>query len=401
MGPFPREVGRGLRVGAWQWIIVYPFLCAAPAHPRKMAQHVRYADGEKNERAVIKFVREDLLWRGRVGDIDVPVKDGNRLLGPTILDVIVRKVDQEQPVQWSLRSERDFLERDRKKRAANEHPFKPALVSGGKVTGSDGDFVLVEKVSSVSIGAYAYRLAVGALGNVRTAHDMISSKAVAAWAADLARSRALYEAIKAAPGGKLLESPAVAALRPAGSISDQIETDILREACVLLGVDPDLSIKRPPGRPRKAGAGDTEAGDFISVTVVDGVVNAKTLTPVNGIAAHTDLSTLTVLKLVALLDTLIQGGAQLDADLLEAFLDAAAPEWRESAGEAQGGTSTADDPYAILGVARGMSFEDITKAYRRAMQAMHPDKGACPPWFAQVAANAYRRIKEDLNGSKQ
>jgi hypothetical protein len=30
------------------------------------------------------------------------------------------------------------------------------------------------------------------------------------------------------------------------------------------------------------------------------------------------------------------------------------------------------------------------------MQAMHPDKGACPPWFAQVAASAYRHIKDSM-----
>jgi len=34
--------------------------------------------------------------------------------------------------------------------------------------------------------------------------------------------------------------------------------------------------------------------------------------------------------------------------------------------------------------------------YRRAMQAMHPDKGARPPWFAQVAANVYRHIKAEM-----
>jgi len=364
-----------------------------------MAQHLRYTDCEKNERAVVKFVRLDLLWRGRLGDLDVPRKDGRRVAGPTILDVIERHASEDD-AYWSLRESRDFLERDPKKRADNEHPFRAGLVSGGKVIDSEGDFVRVEKISSVSIGAYAFRLAVGALGTIGDAHSLIGSKAAAAWTADLARSRALYDAIKAAPGGKLRETPAVAALRPAGSISDQIETDILREACLLMGVDPDLNIRRAPGRPRRAAAGDTESGDFIAVTVTDGVVTAKTIAAIAGIAANTDLSVLTVLKLVALLGTLVQGGAQLDADLLEAYLDAAAPEWREDAGGAaapEGTSTTTDDPWAILGVSRDMSFDDITKAYRRAMQAMHPDKGACPPWFAGVAANAYRHIKQAMN----
>lgn len=363
-----------------------------------MAQHLRYTDGEKNERAVVKFVRQDLLWRGRIGDLEVPRQDGRRIAGPTILDMIERR-STDAGAYWTLRESGDFLERDPKTRGNAERPFRPGLISGGKVIDGDGDFVRVEKISSVSIGAHAFRLAVGALGTIGDAHTMIGTKAAAAWATDLARSRALYEAIKAAPDGRLQETAAVADLRPAGSISDQIETDILREACLLMGVDPDLNIKRAPGRPRKAAGGETESGDFIAVTVTDGVVTARTVAAIAGLAANTDLSVLTLLKLVALLGTLVQGGAQLDADLLEAYLDAAAPEWREEAGgaAAPGGTSTTDDPWAILGVSRDMTFDDITKTYRRAMQAMHPDKGACPPWFAQVAASAYRHIKQAMN----
>lgn len=372
-----------------------------------MAQHIRHADGEKNERAIVKFIREDLLWRGRIAGVDVPLQDGDRLVGPTILDMLMRHetvVDEDEApvVYWSLRDAKAFLEPDRKKRGTL-HPFRAGLVSGGQVLNIDGDFVRVAKKSSVSIGVYALRLAVGALGSVTEAHNAIGTRAAAAWSADLVRSRALYDAIKAAPDGKLIEDAAIAALRPPGSVSEQIETDILREACVLLGVDPDLNIKRPKGRPWPSRQGDTEAGDFIAVTVTNGVLTAKTLASIAGIPAHTDLAVLTVLKLVALLHTLVEGGAQLDADLLEAYLDAAAPQWRETAaGEGQADSSTStDDPYSILGVNRSMTFEDITKAYRRAMQAMHPDKGACPPWFAQMAGNAYRQIKAEKAGSQE
>jgi DnaJ-domain-containing protein 1 len=362
-----------------------------------MAQHVRYADGGRNDRAVIKFVREDLLWRGRVGNASVPFDDGPRLVGPTILDLLLRDPGgDDDPPCWTLRDSHAFEERDKARRTENGHPFKACLLSGGRHVDSDAQFVRVAKWSSVSIGAYAYRLAVGALGSVRDAHAAIASKAVAAWSADLARSRTLFDAINAAPDGRLEETPAIAALRPAGSISDQIETDILREACLLLGVDPDLPIKRPPGRPRKDGAGQTEAGDWIAVTLVDGLVSARTVATVHGIAGGTDLSSLNVIKLVALLDALKAGGAELDAELLEAYLDAAAPDWRDVAPADDDGAA-GDDPYTVLGVSRSMSFEDITAAYRRAMQAIHPDKGACPPWFAQAAAAAFRRIKEERN----
>lgn len=369
-----------------------------------MAQHLRYTDGLKNERAVVKFVRQDLLWSGRIGEVTVPRRDGRRVAGPTILDVMERRETPDQAAYWLLRDGGDFLDRDPRKQVDGEPVFRAGLVSGGTPVDSEGDFVRVEKISSVSIGAYAFRLAVGALGSVGAAHTMIGHRAAAAWAADLARARTLYDEIMAAPGGKLQETPGVAGLRPAGSISDQVETEILREACLLLGVDPDLNIRRPPGRPRRAAAGDVEAGDFIAVTVVDGVVSAKTLLPINGIPANTDLSILTVLKLVALLGTLQQGGAQVDVDLLEAYLDAVAPEWRETAGESTASSmpaAAAEDPWAILGVKRDMTFEEITKAYRRAMQAMHPDKGACPPWFAQTAASAYRSIKKAMNRSDE
>ncbi len=50
---------------------------------RNMAQHTRYTDGEKSDRALVRFTREDLLWRGRLAGIEVPVPVGDKLVGPT------------------------------------------------------------------------------------------------------------------------------------------------------------------------------------------------------------------------------------------------------------------------------------------------------------------------------
>jgi curved DNA-binding protein CbpA len=50
-----------------------------------------------------------------------------------------------------------------------------------------------------------------------------------------------------------------------------------------------------------------------------------------------------------------------------------------------------DDPYETLGVARDAPFDTITQAYRRAMQAVHPDRGH-PRWISQVLGAAYRQV---------
>lgn len=367
-----------------------------------MAQHVRYANADANDRAIVRFTRTDLLLRGEINGIKMPRPVGHLLVGPTILDALLRSPlsNRKKPAVWTLRDPLQFIELPDKRDASAGHPFKPSLVSGGFALSEDNEFVQVQKASTVSIGAVAYRLAVGMHGTVGAAYKAIAAKAVAAWAADLVRSRRLYEAIKAAPKGELLETPDIAALRPVGSISEQIERDILREACVWLGVDPDMEIKRPRGRPRKSDAGDTESGDFISVTVTDGVLSAKTIAAIASVAPGVDLASLSVIKLVAMLDLLRQNDAQHDAELLEAFLDASAPDWRDANGDTGGVSSaTPDDPYTVLGVERGMSLEEITQRYRRIMQSVHPDRGACPPWLAQSISGAYRQIKDELGGA--
>jgi len=168
----------------------------------------------------------------------------------------------------------------------------------------------------------------------------------------------------------------------------------------LLGVDPDLKIGRPRGRPRRVCARTTEQGDFIAVTLANGKVFARTCAPAAGVAAFTDLAALPVAQLVVLRDALAHGGSAVDVDLLEAYLDAAAPAWRDGPGGAEqigAGGFAGDDPYEILGVARNAPLEQVTRAYRSAAQALHPDKGHSK-WFAQVLSTAYRKIKDDRQG---
>jgi hypothetical protein len=74
------------------------------------------------------------------------------------------------------------------------------------------------------------------------------------------------------------------------------------------------------------------------------------------------------------------------ARLLEAYLDRVRPDWRdELAGERPGGSSggarsaggdmTAEEAYAILGLASGADAEAIKEAHRRLMVKLHPDHG--------------------------
>ncbi len=80
--------------------------------------------------------------------------------------------------------------------------------------------------------------------------------------------------------------------------------------------------------------------------------------------------------------------------LLEAWLDRAAPEWREAEAFADTGPSggaggprsragamTREEALAVLGLAEGAKPEEIRAAHRRLMRAAHPDHGGSD-WLA-------------------
>ena len=75
--------------------------------------------------------------------------------------------------------------------------------------------------------------------------------------------------------------------------------------------------------------------------------------------------------------------------LLEAYLDRAHPDWREtetaSAGPPpQQSAMTAEEAHRILGVKEGAGEADIKAAYRRLMGQLHPDKGGSDYLAAKV-----------------
>ena len=96
------------------------------------------------------------------------------------------------------------------------------------------------------------------------------------------------------------------------------------------------------------------------------------------------LSSLSLTQLLALAQECRQDGDSLQ--LLEAYLDRMHADWRDDAGAGdseagqarRAGTDTQmteDLALEILGLAKGVSRDEIVAAHRRLMQRMHPDRG--------------------------
>ncbi len=76
--------------------------------------------------------------------------------------------------------------------------------------------------------------------------------------------------------------------------------------------------------------------------------------------------------------------------LLEAWLDRQRSTWRTdwqefgSAPATSGGTMSRDEAFAVLGLAKSASADDIKSAHRRLMKELHPDKGGSDYLAAKI-----------------
>ncbi len=428
-----------------------------------MASHSRHVLSRPGDvRVQVKFRRRDLLWRhdhalhsphaaqmrawGKAngippGDIVVSVDrlpltaPTGSLVGPTILDVLTRETVQVSSLPaavaasireaaqaagskvpsslavWRARNPDTLWPRSGQERHAApreeggddpkrpDHPFLLALASGGKPeAGGPEGWERVSKASTVLLGEYAYRLAVGLWGGVAAAYTEIARLAEAAWEDDQARALQIWGLVAKAPGGVLVEDDQVLSLRPGSSVSQQVEREIMRQACAWLGIDPDLDVRRPRGRPRSQ-AGDE--GEVVAVSVDgEGNVTGRFKRLYHGIAGGTPFSDLDALTLAEVLGALRQDALGADADLLEAYLDAADPDWREKASAAAGSeedsgdSSGAETPYDVLGVLPTTPLDEVAAAFRAAMLAVQHLPNHAPQRRLTAAFKAVKRQRK-------
>ena len=114
----------------------------------------------------------------------------------------------------------------------------------------------------------------------------------------------------------------------------------------------------------------------------------------SGRFAGCSLSTLSDRDAMELLDELHQDGAP-EAALMEAYLDWRLPGWRDEGsgpaeqakpgrGRARGSRMSAEEAYAVLGIAPDASEDDIRQAHRKLMMKMHPDQGGSTYLAARI-----------------
>ena len=389
-----------------------------------MAQHIRHT--KASQRVSISFDRKDLLWRhnksfSHPDDKSLVIHKlpleitGGYLVGPTVLDVVQRvnvaKTHEEPSYIYRVRSPRTLFrpldppqrdDEDEEKKARPDHPFLTSLASGGKpISGGPDhqDFQLVTKRSRVSISDDAFRLAVGMAGSLQAAYTSIAKIASNAWDADIVRSLKVWDLLQSQEDGILRASDdEFYELRPEESISQTVEKKVMAAVCIWLGIDPTLNVSsRPPGRPRKP----VEADGVISMQIDNGVVVGSFIGDYLRWKAGQPFSGLSVLDLVELLGSLRKDGYDNDAEMTEAYLDAADASWRDTAASGlSDDTKDSDDPYDVLGLPKTATLDDVTKAYKSLMKIVHPDTSKLHSYFAIKVANAYKSIKLKLENVK-
>ncbi|WP_330926799.1 J domain-containing protein [Candidatus Sororendozoicomonas aggregata] len=408
-----------------------------------MAWHRRYVapvNSGASPRITVLFYRKDLLWVPPQDQtinpytqehvkIPMTAKDG-RLVGPNIFDVM-KKVQRDKKqldklgmenaaigTYMVIRDAKELFEPPKKPKvmklapeteeeegeeSARKEPLKKSLCTKGYRVSREDDFYLVSKKSTVSISRLVFLLASGMCGSPENASTMIRDVAEAAWDRDIKRAKKLYDLITSEEHG-IHSGDIPQNLLAESTISQEVETLILREACGWMGVDPDEVITRKRGRPYSGGADLDENSHAGSVLVLclgdDESVSGWLIADFGGHAKGTKLESLNLMALAQLLVDLQDAEHTLDAELLEAYLEAIDPEWRDrildDAEDIDTDANTALDPYTVLGVSPDATLEEVTKAYRKAMRQVHPDKSGLPSFFAQTVIEAYKTLKEQL-----
>ena len=153
---------------------------------------------------------------------------------------------------------------------------------------------------------------------------------------------------------------------------------------------------------------DKEAGDFASRKIgdegdivrtqlgADGTIAGFLKGSFGSIPEGTNLRSLGVMRLAELLGELRMQGLGFDADLLEAYMDASTPTWRDIVSasfdnpEPTVAETEAESPYDILGVTKDTPMPEVKQAL---MQLMNAAQGLPNPAPQRRLIAAYRDIK--------
>lgn len=399
-----------------------------------MAWHNRYINSISNAglRLTIEFKRRDLLWislkpivNPRTGEeVSLPFRLSETVsVSPNVLDILKReaktveietevvalggtKHTSKQKVEklvWHLRSPQEFFPK-KEEEISEEHSLSKSLSTGGTVIGEENGFIAVTKRSSVSINALVYRLAVGMRGSDADAVRYIGQLAADAWERDNERAVELYKLVIKAKEGYVLDEEVPKALKASASVGQTVESAVLRSACLWLGIDPYKPLKRQRGRPRTRSRDEdgniTSAGEVIELALQpDETVTGRLIANFQGLVKDTNLATLTLSKLAEILVALRDRELGVDADLLEAYLEAVDSDWRAKIAEEIGVKDNDEEktsPWIVLGLTPGASIAEVKKAYRKIMRQVHPDTSGLPQWYAQTVNDAYRKLLEEL-----
>lgn len=221
-------------------------------------------------RRQVSFIRHDLLLVGKAvhptgGQVmELPVHGEDVPIGPAICHCLVRRVMRTgmapeshrgtatamnggaMPAYvalWTLldtaalwrtgkspppREPSGATDDDRKP----EHPFRRELVAGGSPSGGpapDG-WVPVLKEGTVWVSDGAFRLAAAMRGGAGEGSGRIGALAAEAWERDLVRCLDLHALVAGAGPDGLLETAEVRLMRPASSVSQEVERAVLDEA---------------------------------------------------------------------------------------------------------------------------------------------------------------------------
>jgi hypothetical protein len=104
------------------------------------------------------------------------------------------------------------------------------------------------------------------------------------------------------------------------------------------------------------------------------------------------LSSLSFAALIGLWHLAQSNEDRRNAAYVEAFLDAAVPDWQDRANPEAAAASAVAEHYEILGVSPDATFEEAKSGYRKALMTAHPDHGG-KSWMLRAVQQAWNVVK--------